>query len=161
MCYKPGPWGIVLAIGVVIGIPFEASTALASESWSERAIAEHVDRQDFVGRLEQDRLLQLIDLGDALFTAKFTREDGVGRPRATQAILPTRRKREAKQTFQRIAGLDANACSSCHNDPITGGAGDFTVNAFVTEGFTFPDLDTTDQQFSNERNTNHLISLSS
>ena len=52
---------------------------------------------------------------------------------------------------------DANSCASCHNDPVEGGAGHFTTNAFVSEGFTNADFDTTDQQFSNERNTNHLM----
>ena len=154
---RPIGLGVVLMVGLLIATPLWPSPAYPSEAWSERAIVEHVDQEDFSGTLDQERLLELIALGEMLFTAKFTSEDGVGRPGATQAILPTRRRREAPATFQRIAGLDANACSSCHNDPVAGGAGDFTANAFVTEGFTFPDLDTTDQQFSNERNTNHLM----
>ncbi len=131
--------------------------ALAQEAWSERAIVQHTDRHEYSGELDAEVLRALVERGERLFTAKFTDRDGAGRPMATQAILPTKRKRHAARTFQRIAGLDANACSSCHNDPIAGGAGHFTVNAFVAEGFTFPDLDTTDQQFSNERNTNHLM----
>ena len=38
-----------------------------------------------------------------------------------------------------------------------GGAGDFSVNVFVSEGFQNTDFDNTDPQFSNERNTNHLF----
>jgi hypothetical protein len=75
---------------------------------------------------------------------------------ATQAIIPTKRKRPP-DSFQRIAGTDSNACSSCHREPVMGGAGDFTVNVFVNEGFVNADFDTTDPQFSNERNTNHLM----
>lgn len=129
----------------------------ASEEWSEAAVPEHIDRARYSDLLESSDLLDLIAHGERLFTAKFTLQDGAGRPMATQAILPTKRKRPAAQTFQRIVGLDANACSSCHNDPIVGGAGHFSANVFVAEGFTFADLDTTDQQFSNERNTNHLM----
>ena len=62
-----------------------------------------------------------------------------------------------RSDFQRISGPDANSCASCHNDPVTGGAGHLTANVFVSEGFTNPDFDTTDPQFSNERNTNHLM----
>ena len=53
--------------------------------------------------------------------------------------------------------MDANSCSSCHSVPVPGGAGDFTVNVFVNEGFVNADFDTVDPQFSNERNTNHLM----
>ncbi|MGI9424403.1 MAG: di-heme oxidoredictase family protein [Hyphomicrobiaceae bacterium] len=123
----------------------------------ERAILAHLDQRRIQGRLVGRELEHLIAQGDRLFRAKFTKFDGAGRPLATQAILPTKRKRPAPAVFQRLAGLDAGSCASCHNDPIAGGAGDFTVNAFVSEGFTNPDFDTTDPQFSNERNTNHVF----
>jgi len=76
---------------------------------------------------------------------------------ATQAIIPTKRKRPARAHFSRTSGLDASACSSCHNEPEMGGSGDFVANVFVSEGFTLADFDSTDPQFSNERNTNHLF----
>lgn len=129
----------------------------AGEPWREKAIGAHVPQATLAGSLSAEQLRQLIDQGEALFTAKFTSDDGVGRPMATQAIIPTKRKRPAPQLFQRLAGSDSNACSSCHNDPVTGGAGDLVTNVFVSEGFTNPDFDTTDPQFSNERNTNHLM----
>ncbi|AXS42627.1 hypothetical protein D1F64_14090 [Breoghania sp. L-A4] len=70
---------------------------------------------------------------------------------ATQAIIPTKRRRPPATDFQRLSGPDASTCRSCHNDPIAGAAGDFTANAFVSEGFESADFDTTDPQFSNER----------
>lgn len=109
------------------------------------------------GRLEDNDLSQLIKHGEALFSAHFTTLDGLGRPYATQAIVPTKRKRPVETTFQRVSGMDANACSSCHNVPRVGGAGDFTANVFVSEGFNLADFDSVDPQFSNERNTNHLF----
>lgn len=125
--------------------------------WSERAIIGHVDQSSFTGALTRDELQSLIDFGETLFAARFTSQDGAGRPMATQAIIPTKRKRLAPNIFQRTAGLDGNSCASCHNDPVMGGAGDFTTNVFVSEGFNNADFDTTDPQFSNERNSNHLF----
>ena len=109
------------------------------------------------GLLTKDELQELIDIGEALFAAKFTLTDGAGRPAATQAILPTKVRKQAENLFSRTSGSDANACVSCHNDPLPGGAGDFVTNVFVSEGFTIADFDSTDPQFSNERGTNHLF----
>jgi len=129
----------------------------ATEPWSEKAIPAPVDLSEYSGKLDQEQLETLIEAGRVLFSARFSVEDGVGRPMATQAIIPTKRKRPPRNEFSRTAGLDANACASCHNAPVVGGAGDFTANVFVSEGFQHSDFDTTDPQFSNERNTNHLM----
>ena len=131
--------------------------ASAGEPWSESAVPDHFSQSTLSGALSDDQLEVLVDHGETLFTAKFTDLDGAGRPMATQAIIPTKRKRPAPQLFQRLPGSDSNACSSCHNDPVIGGAGDLVTNVFVSEGFTNADFDTTDPQFSNERNTNHVI----
>lgn len=145
---------LVLIVVMMVGF---AAPLTAGEPWSERAIGAHVSQATLTGTLSTKQLGELVEQGEALFTAKFTDGDGVGRPMATQAIIPTKRKRPTPQIFQRLAGSDSNACSSCHNDPVTGGAGDLVTNVFVSEGFTNPDFDTTDPQFSNERNTNHLM----
>ncbi len=125
--------------------------------WASNGIREHVAQQNLSGALTPQTLNTLLDAGETLFSARFTSADGVGRPMSTQAIIPTKRKRPARHQFARTAGLDANACSSCHNTPVVGGAGDFSVNVFVSEGFQNTDFDNTDPQFSNERNTNHLF----
>jgi len=138
-------------------VAVSAGASAAEKPWSEKAIIDPVNIEHFTGVLTVDSLNDLIHRGDALFNASFTSLDGVGRPMATQAIIPTKRKRPPRQEFSRTAGLDANACVSCHNSPKTGGAGDFSVNVFVSEGFQHNDFDTTDPQFSNERNTNHLF----
>lgn len=153
----------VLCAGFVWpGLPVTADAQAPAEQiteapWSERAIFQHVDQSLYQGVLSKAELETLIAFGETLFDAPFTTLDGAGRPMATQAIIPTKRKRPAPDTFQRMAGLDANSCSSCHNKPVMGGAGDFTVNVFVSEGFNNADFDTSDPQFSNERNTNHLF----
>ena len=131
---------------------------MASEKpWSEKAISSHVEQSKFAGDLSKAQLKELTEQGEKLFSAKFTSLDGAGRPKATQAIIPTKRKRLPPQIFNRISGTDANSCASCHNEPITGGAGNFTTNVFVSEGFTNQGGSSTDPQFSNERNTNHLM----
>jgi len=134
-----------------------ADNGQSTQPWDAKAITQHVDQQQLDGDLSWQALEALVSAGEQLFTARFRTEDGVGRPMSTQAIIPTKRKRPARHQFSRTAGLDANACSSCHNQPTVGGAGDFSVNVFVSEGFQNTDFDNTDPQFSNERNTNHLF----
>ncbi|MBP1853090.1 di-heme oxidoredictase family protein [Rhizobium halophytocola] len=129
----------------------------AGAPWEERSAAIGAAGQTVAGRISGDALERLRAIGLELFKGEFTVNDGVGRPGATQAIVPTKRRHPAATEFNRTAGLDANACSGCHNKPIVGGAGDFVTNVFVSEGFESADFDTTDPQFSNERGTNHLF----
>ncbi len=129
----------------------------APEPWAEGVLQPPFAQEQLQGTLDAATFAALHARGEHLFSARFTREDGAGRPLATQAIIPTKRKRPVEFTFRRTSGLDANACVSCHNVPVTGGAGDFTANVFVSEGFTNADFDSLDPQFSNERNTNHLL----
>ena len=137
-------------IAAAFASPCFAAETPPAPPWSERALPAHVDYADAVMASAPD---DLIAKGRALFTAKFTRGDGAGRPMATQAIIPTKRRRPPATDFQRLSGPDASGCSSCHNDPEAGGAGDFIANAFVSEGFESANFDTTDPQFSNERGT--------
>ncbi|MBU0583249.1 MAG: hypothetical protein KKB66_12110 [Alphaproteobacteria bacterium] len=135
-----------------------ASPVLAVASpWSEKVIHEHVDQSTINGTLSLEALEALRSKGEILFTGRFTEADGVGRPFATQAIIPTKRKRAPESPFFRTAGMDSNACSGCHNQPVVGGAGDFVTNVFVSEGFESADFDSLDPQFSNERGSNHLF----
>ncbi len=121
------------------------------------AISVAVDQAQLHDTLPFADLTDLIEAGRLLFAARFTGADGAGRPRATQAIIPTHFKHAREMTFQRASGPDANSCTSCHLDPIAGGAGDFTTNVFTSEGTESADFDTVDAQFSNERGTNHLF----
>lgn len=151
------------SLAVCVAVSLLATTGAANTStekvipWAEHAIDPRLRLEPAAGRLSQQDLQALIDYGEHLFNARFTQLDGVGRPLATQAIIPSKRVRPPRTEFSRTAGLDANACSSCHHVPIVGGAGDFSANVFVSEGFVHSDFDSTDPQFSNERNTNHLF----
>lgn len=149
--------GVALAAS---GVAIALGTAMAQDQrqpWDEHAIAQHLDFDALSGALSGDALAELIAAGEHLFRAQFTTYDGAGRPMATQAIIPTKRPSPANFEFMRTAGLDANSCSSCHRDPLLGGAGDFTVNVFVSEGFESPNFNNLDPSFSSERGTNHLF----
>lgn len=148
---------ISVAVGTVIANDNRGLPKQEKRMWDDAALSKHTSIKEFEGEIGKRRLDRLIAQGRSLFSAAFTTSDGVGRPMATQAIIPTKRKRAPKNAFARTSGLDANACSSCHNLPKMGGAGDFVSNVFVSEGFNLADFDSTDPQFSNERNTNHLF----
>ncbi|MEM8813144.1 MAG: di-heme oxidoredictase family protein [Pseudomonadota bacterium] len=142
--------GGLAALGLVLAV-------VPSSADGERALTRHQSQAELNGRLSTEALSDLIAHGEHLFKARFTEADGVGRPFATQAVVPTKRTRPQEQTFQRLSGLDAGTCATCHRDPIIGGSGDFALNAFVVDGVVRPDFDTTNPELSNERNTNHLF----
>lgn len=96
-------------------------------------------------------LEQSIKDGRARFRTKFNKADGAGRPYATGDSKPT--PRLAASNFGRIAGPDASACSSCHNEPTVGGSGDAVANVFVGAQFSDPPTLSTDPAVTNERNT--------
>lgn len=145
-------------LAILLGLQLAlAGTALATEPWAERTQALGATGEMPTGRLSKPDLERLMATGEALFAARFTTEDGVGRPEATQAIDPTRRKHARQQAFMRTAGPDSGSCGACHNQPVMGGAGDFVANVFVSEGFESADFDSLDPQFSNERGTNHVF----
>ena len=150
---------ILFATGLAAAQLALPAPALSGDAppWSEHAIREPVDQATLIGRLSKTDLEALVEKGREFFEARFTTLDGAGRPHATQAIIPTAHRRPVEHDFQRLAGPDANACASCHNEPVTGGAGGFVGNVFVSEGFESADFDTLDPQFSNERGTNHLF----
>ena len=150
----PAALGLALVLGLQWGW---APAVLAEEPWAERTQALGAISEMPSGVLSRSELADLTAIGEALFSANFTTQDGVGRPQATQAIDPTRRKHPREQVFFRTAGPDAGSCAACHNQPVVGGAGDFVTNVFTSEGFESADFDSLDPQFSNERGSNHLF----
>jgi cytochrome c peroxidase len=144
-----GRWALALALTTVAG-------SVEAGSWDERVFRSHVDF-DAVAAAGAPALSGLIERGRELFKAKFTTADGAGRPKATQAIIPTKRKFGVNPAFSRLSGPDSNSCSGCHNDPVLGGSGDVVANVFVSEGFESAEFDTTDPSFSSERHTVALM----
>lgn len=141
----------VVIVAMVLGFvpPTLGQAGDDSAFGAEKAMPNHLS-QDEAQRLSRK---DLVRHGRQLFMAKFTKAEGAGRPAASGAIIPTKVEPSGLPTFFRTAGADSNACRGCHNDPMPGGAGEFVVNAFVSEGFSDADFDTVDPQFSNERGT--------
>jgi cytochrome c peroxidase len=148
----------LLISGLTVSGALAGAVTFLDRSPADPAVIDvEVDQSQLQGVLSPEDLELLIEAGRRLFAAKFTSADGAGRPLATQATIPTHFKQAREVAFQRASGPDANACTSCHNTPLAGGAGDFTANAFTSEGTESADFDNVDPQFSNERGTNHMF----
>src|SRR5882762_6518574 len=121
----------ILFFGCLLAVKVSAQTP-ASMIGHEVAIPRHL--QD--GDESQLSIPQLIAFGEKLFTARWTVQEGAGRPLSkgtasgaklsdpsTPLVFPL--------NFNRLSGPDANSCSGCHNLPSTGGGGDRVANVFV------------------------------
>ncbi|HZS53152.1 MAG TPA: di-heme oxidoredictase family protein [Bryobacteraceae bacterium] len=109
---------------------FRGSAQDQSEIGREVAVPHRLqDGQEF-----DLSILELIRYGKKLFEARFTSEEGAGRPltKGTGAALSDP---GSPLTFprnnNRISGPESNSCAGCHNQPISGGAGDLSTNVFV------------------------------
>ena len=129
-----------------------------------RAAARHADppaitvfpSHDDVAR--DARLVRaMAEAGRLLFLARFNASDGAGRPSATGDSKPTVRRSRAAGEFIRTSGPDANSCSGCHNQPATGGSGDFAANVFVGAHFKDPPTTSIDLSVTSDRNTMGLF----
>ena len=115
--------------------PFVIVIAALGQSASSqvgREVAIPVHLQD--GEEFTTPIAQLIQFGAKLFNAKFTVQEGAGRPLtkgtgaplsdpSTPLVFP--------RNFDRISSPDANSCAGCHNAPIPGAGGDRVTEVFV------------------------------
>lgn len=79
-------------------------------------------------------LLELISYGARLFNAKFTIQEGAGRPQSKgtgASISDPSSPLVFPRNFDRISSPDANSCSGCHNAPVAGAGGDRVTEVFV------------------------------
>src|SRR5258708_3661880 len=101
-----------------------------SQIGREVAIPRHLqDGEEFTVPLGQ-----LINYGSQLFTAKFTIEEGAGRPLSKGTGAPISDPSSPlvfPRNFDRISSPEANACSGCHNVPVPGAGGDRVTEVFV------------------------------
>jgi hypothetical protein len=77
---------------------------------------------------------QLIAFGEKLFTAKWTIQEGAGRPQSKGTGAPLSDPSDPlifPRNFNRISGPDSNSCSGCHNEPFVGDGGDRITSVFV------------------------------
>ncbi|HEY3457023.1 MAG TPA: di-heme oxidoredictase family protein [Bryobacteraceae bacterium] len=76
----------------------------------------------------------LIRYGKQLFEARFTVQEGFGRPLTKGTGAPLSDP-ASPLTFprnnNRLSGPESNSCAGCHNQPISGGAGDLSTKVFV------------------------------
>src|SRR5690348_16011680 len=97
---------------------------------SEIAIPRHLqDGQEF-----EISIPQLIQYGERLFTAKFTVQEGAGRPLTKGTGAPISDPNSPlvfPRNFDRMSSPDSNSCAGCHNAPAPGGGGDRVTEVFV------------------------------
>lgn len=91
---------------------------------------------------------KLIEFGKTLFMARWTREEGQGRPLSKGTGDPLTDPSSPivfPHAFNPVSGPDTGACSSCHNRPTTGGGGDIAGNVSVlAERFDFATFEVDD-----------------
>jgi cytochrome c553 len=115
------------------------------------ALQEHTNQADIENG--EIKFNQLLEIGESIFAARWTKLDGQGRPAATGSGAPTKRDVLHDPGFLRTSGTDATSCADCHNQPTMGGAGGFVANVFVLAQNLDPITDSVSAEFSNERNT--------
>lgn len=112
------------------------------------AVEEHLEQAEIeAGRYSLNRLFEA---GQVLFDARFNTLDGQGRPASTGTGAP---REPVQPAFVRTSAPDANSCQGCHNQPVSGGAGDIVANVFVLAQALDPVTFSVSPEFSNERNT--------
>ena len=90
-----------------------------------REVAIPVHLQD--GEEFTTPLRYLIEFGSRRFNAKFTIQEGAGRPQSKGTGAPISDPSSPlvfPRNFDRISSPEANACSGCHNAPVSGAGGD-------------------------------------
>src|SRR6266478_4015803 len=101
-----------------------------SQIGKEVAIPTHLqDGEEF-----NTPMSQLIRYGAQLFNAKFTIQEGAGRPLSKGTGAPVSDPTAPlvfPRNFDRISAPEANACSGCHNAPVVGAGGDRVTEVFV------------------------------
>jgi hypothetical protein len=140
-------WCLVVALVVgVLSVAALTSGQTNSMIGKEVALPNHL--QD--GEEYDLSVTRLVLFGEKLFSAKWTIQEGAGRPNVkgtangpqltdlSQALVFPR-------NFNRISGPDSNSCRGCHNDPVEGGGGDRSTLVFVLgQRFDFATFDHND-----------------
>jgi len=115
------------AIPLVVSV---AAIGQGSPIGREVAIPSHLaDGEEF-----NISVPQLIQFGQKLFNAKFTVQEGAGRPRSKGTGAPISDPSSPllfPRNFDRLSSPEANSCQGCHNAPASGGGGDRVTEVFV------------------------------
>ena len=97
-----------------------------------REVAIPVHLQD--GEEFTTPIVELLQYGARLFNARFTIQEGAGRPQSKGTGAPLSDPSSPlvfPRNFDRLSSPDANSCSGCHNVPIPGAGGDRVTEVFV------------------------------
>ena len=128
----------------VIALSSPASAQTVDLIGKEIAIPAHL--QD--GRELEASIQELIAFGEKLFSARWTSQEGQGRPLSKGTGSPLADPSSPlvfPKNFDRMSGPDANSCAGCHNTPFVGGGGDRVSEVFVLgQRFDFLNFDHTD-----------------
>lgn len=120
-------WVIILCSFITISAWGQSTSPQAGR---ELAIPVHLqDGEEFTTPIRQ-----LIQYGAQLFNAKFTVQEGAGRPFSKgtgAAISDPGSPLLFPRNFDRLSAPEANACSGCHNVPTSGAGGDRVTEVFV------------------------------
>ncbi len=118
---------------------FLTSFLVAMVAWSQnpnsqvgREVAIPIHIQD--GEEFTVPIAHLIQYGAQLFNAKFTVQEGAGRPLSKGTGAPVSDPTSPlvfPRNFDRLSSPEANACSGCHNAPVSGAGGDRVTEVFV------------------------------
>ena len=130
----------------ICSMPFAISAMAQTTSLIGKEIAVPLHLED--GQEFELSIPDLISFGQTLFVARWTSQEGQGRPLAkgtgnplSDPTLPL----VFPRNFDRLSGPDANSCSGCHNTPFVGAGGDRVSEVFVLgQRFDFLDFDHTD-----------------
>src|SRR5216684_9283300 len=98
-----------------------AVVALGQSSQIGREVAIPAHLQD--GEEFTTPIGQLIQYGLQLFNARFTIQEGAGRPRSKGTGAPISDPSSPlvfPRNFDRLSSPEANSCAGCHNAPISG-----------------------------------------
>ena len=148
---------IVLTAVSLLAFSLAGRERTASAQQSARCLGECPALEDHINQSEIEngaiKFKKLIELGETIFAARWTKLDGQGRPAATGNGAPTKRDPSHDPGFLRTSGTDATSCADCHNQPTVGGAGGFVANVFVLAQVLDPVTDSVSAEFSDERNT--------
>lgn len=129
---------------LLAGLPAHLPSQDQSEVGREIAIPRHL--QD--GEEYDLSLRDLIAYGRKLFNARFTSAEGAGRPLSKGTGAPLSDPSSPlvfPRNNNRVSGPESNACSGCHNQPISGGAGDLSTKVFVLgQRFDFASFNASD-----------------
>ena len=120
----------VLLIVMLVAMTDNAVRAqnTSSQIGERPTLEQHINEADIENGAIKFK--NLLDIGEFIFAARWTKLDGQGRPAATGNGAPTKRDPSHDPGFIRTSGTDSTSCADCHNQPTIGGAGGFVANVF-------------------------------